>query len=115
MTRINGLLKLLEEHHNRILLARSIEGIITRPQFERLWIASNLEQKQAARKIVESSDKPALLTWIKEHPSIDLGEKPIRDLYPIAKRLAIRNYSRLPREALIAAIRSAEMEMSYGA
>lgn len=115
MIKVNGLLQLLEEHHNRILLARSIEGIIIRPQFGRLWIASDEKQKQAARKIIEASDKPALLDWMKDHPSIDIGEKPIRDLYPIAKRLAIRNYSRLHREELIAAIKQAEAEMNYGA
>lgn len=104
----NGLVRLLEEHHNRVLSARSIEGVITSLQFERLWSASTDDQKAAAKKLIEGNNKKSILVWMREHPSIDLGEKPIRDLYPIAKRLAIRNYSRLLRHELIAAIQREE-------
>ncbi len=104
----NGLVRLLEEHHNRVLSARSIEGVITSLQFERLWGESTEEQKVAAKKLIEANNKKSILAWMRKHPSIDIGEKPIRDLYPIAKRLGVRNYSRLLRHELIAAIQREE-------
>ncbi len=106
----NGLHKLCEELHNRILVDRSIENLITRRSFERLWNHSEDDQKEEVKKHVEERNKKNILKWMREHPSIDIGEKPLRDLYPIAKRLHIANYSRLLRDDLIIAIKKAEAD-----
>lgn len=105
---INGLYKIREELHNRILVDRSIESIILRHNFERLWGYSETEEKDIVRKCVKEGDKRGIIKWMREHPSIDIGEKPLRDLYPIAKKLRITNYSRLLRDDLIIAIKKAE-------
>lgn len=105
---INGLHRLREELHNKILVSRSIESMILHPRFERLWLHSESEQKATVRTCIEGGNKLGILKWMREHPSIDIGEKPLRDLYPIAKGLRIKNYSRLQRDDLIIEIKKAE-------
>lgn len=109
---IDGLFKLREELHNRILSSRSLENIIVRPQFERLWHDSTEDQKLAVTKLIEKSDKGGVLQWMRDHPSLDVGEKTWRALITIAKQLGVRNYSRLDRMQLIQAIK--EVESSCG-
>ena len=110
MNNINGLYKIREELHNRILIDRSIEALIQRLSFERLWGYSELDQKDIVRKCVKEGNKKGIIKWMREHPAIDIGEKPLRDLYPIAKKLQIKNYSRLQRDDLIISIKKAETE-----
>jgi len=112
VVKTKSLPQLQEELHNQILRARNIENLLIRPQFERLWTDSNEAQKKEATEHIKEFNKAKLLDWMRTHPSIDLGEKLLRDLIPIAKQLKIKNYSRLGRIQLIQAIR--EMESSCG-
>ena len=105
---MSGLITLREKHHNRLLRARAIESLLMRPSFERLWEDSTPEQQEAAINIIKDFNKEGLLKWVRDHPSIDLGERDRKDLLPIAQRLKIRNYSRLSRMDLIMEITQVE-------
>lgn len=105
---MNGIHRVREEFHNRVLIARSIETILVSLRFERLWGHSSEEQKGGVEKYIHASDKKGILKWMEDHPSIDIGEKSLRELYPIAKKLRIKNYSRLQRDDLIVEIKKAE-------
>lgn len=102
---MSGLLRVREELHNRLLLARSLELLLLKPQFEELWESSNEEQKKEAEKHIKANNKDALVEWMRKHPAIDLGEKTVRQLIPMARRLGVKNYSRLSRDELIVAIK----------
>lgn len=107
---LKGLTKLREEVHNRAITFRTIENIILRPQFTRLWIDSDESERIDIEGIVLRGDRKGVYEWIKNHPSIDLGEKPFRRLREIAKRLGIKNYARLDRLDLIVEIIDKEKE-----
>lgn len=82
--------------------------MITRHQFSRLWEDSTEAQQEEVIKLIENLDKESLIKWMREHPSIEVGEKSIRDLHSLARRLGIPNYSRLPKEQLVAYIKHSE-------
>jgi len=105
-----GLIKLREQLHNKMLVARSIEAILARPHFERLWDDSTLDQQTALRQMVLGVNKDKVLEWIRTHPSICLEEKSMRALFDLAQKYRIKNYSRLQREKLILLIRDAEAQ-----
>ena len=88
---MSGLIRLREELHYRILISRSMETILLRPKFERLWEDSTDKEKEEAKKLITEHNKSGLLKWMKEHPSIDISEKSVRDLIPIARRLGVKN------------------------
>lgn len=99
-----GLLKLREELHNKLLKARSLESILLQPQFERLWEDSTARQQEECKALIVGLDKDGVSRWMRDHPSIDVGEKSVRDLYVMAQRLNIKNYTRLSKEELVATI-----------
>ena len=107
-----GLMKLREEVHNRAMTFRTIENILLRPMFVRLWIDSTDAEKKTVEEIIKQGDRNRLNKWMENHPSVDLGEKPFRNLRRIGQKLGIENYSRLDRAQLIAAI--IQKEMNYG-
>ena len=89
-------------------LARSIECVINRPVFLRLWDCSDDAAKQQLKTFVEDLNKEAVLKWLRNHPSINLEDYTMRRLYEIAKKHAIKNYARLSRSQLVKAIKEAE-------
>ena len=101
---MKGLVKLREEAHNRVLNYRTIENIILRPKFARLWLDSDEEEKKAVIALIESGDRKGLIKWIHEHPSLDLGEKPTVQLRKIGRKLGVKYYAQLSPSELIAAI-----------
>lgn len=103
-----GLIKLQEELHHKVLKLRSIEAMIRRPEFERLWADSSNEHQEALKKLIDVADKDKVREWIRNHPSLDLAEKPLCDLQKIAYKLGIKNYSRLGKVDLVRAIRNKE-------
>ena len=105
---MSGLIKLQEELHNKLLILRSLEATVAKPLFQRLWDDSKPEQQEFVRKALVAGDKILVESWIRTHPSIDVGERSVRDLYSIAQRLRIKNYSRLSKEELIVSIQQAE-------
>jgi len=107
-----GLIRIQEELHHRILKLRSIEAIIRRPQFERLWADSAPVDQGILEKHLADADKDAIIKWAKEHPSLELVEKPLVDLKKIAYNLGITNYSRKGKLELVQDIQ--EKEKQYG-
>jgi len=112
---MKGLVKLREEVHNRAMTFRTIENIVLRPTFTRLWIDSTDEEKEAVEDIITRGDRKQLNQWMRDHPSVNLGERPFRNLREIGKKLGITNYSRLSRTDLISAIIEKETEHGQAA
>jgi len=106
-----GLIKLQEDLHNTILKLRSIEAIVGRPQFERLWDDSSPEQQAALMINIQNADKENVIIWERDHPSLELGEKSLTCLKRIACRLGLVNYSRKGKLELIRDIQEKE---NYG-
>ena len=77
---MKGLIKLKEEAHNRVLNYRTIENIILRPRFSRLWMDSTAEEKKVVVTFVEAGDRKRLQKWMLDHPSLDLGEKSLSQI-----------------------------------
>lgn len=103
-----GCIKLQEELHNRILKLRSIESMVNRPQFERLWDDSSQKQKSRLHTLISCAARDGVRHWIRNHPSLDLMEKKLCDLQRIAYRLGIKNYSRKGKLQLVEDIRMNE-------
>jgi len=82
--------------------------MIRRPQFERLWGDSSDESKKQLQTHILAADKKAVVKWMREHPSLELAEKPLVDLKTIARRLGITNYSRKGKLELIRDIENKE-------
>ena len=101
---MKGLIKLREELHYRVLIFRSIENIVIRPRFTRLWLDSNREKKEEAIELIKLGDKAGIQNWIKNHPSLDLGEKTLTHLRIIGKKIRVKYYARLTQSELISAI-----------
>jgi len=103
-----GMIKLQEELHNKILNLRSIEAMIRRPQFERLWEDSSENDKEQLRCFIKDAKRRKVVTWIETHPSLELGEKKLTVLKNIATRLGIKNISRMGKVELVREIESRE-------
>lgn len=103
-----GMIRLQEELHFKILSLRSIETVIRRPEFERLWDDSSEEQREELQQHINNADKDKVREWMAEHPSLDLMEKKLSDLQKIAYRLGVKNYSRLGKLELVQAIKTRE-------
>jgi len=95
-------------------MMRRLEHLILSPLFERLWKDSDEGLKDAATKRVFAGDLRGLKAWMRNHPSIDLGEKSVRTLREIGQRQGIANYSRLTKVELMSAIREREAHEKDG-
>lgn len=85
-----------------------MEIILQSPKFERLWSDSTIESQQAACRYIEEDSIELLRKWVREHPSIELGEMNIRQLRERARKADVRNYSRKDKSELIIAIQFKE-------
>lgn len=70
----------------------------------------DLEDTVKLEALVRSENKEELKEWIKNHPSLDLGEMTINRLKVMAKELQVYNYSRKSRLELIRAIKERQNE-----
>jgi hypothetical protein len=87
---------------------RSISHKVDLAQFKRLWNASTEEQREEVIDYILLGEKESVKEWMETHPAIkaeDWGYTRLRDR---AKKLGIRNYSRLTRESLIKEIMKKE-------
>lgn len=94
--------------HENTLRTRSVEAIIQSARFERIWEESDETQRQQAELAVWQGSKPKLIAWMRNHPSLELGERPMTYLKQRAKKLRVKNYSRLSKPELIRAIEMKE-------
>ncbi len=86
--------------------------MIRRTQFERLWGDSDESEKVQIQQYLFEANKDGVIQWMKEHPSLELEEKPLVDLKKIAYKLGILNYSRKGKLQLVRDIK--EKEKQYG-
>jgi hypothetical protein len=86
--------------------------MIRRPQFERLWGDSDECGKVQLQQYLFEANKDGVIRWMKDHPSLQLEEKPLVDLKKIAYKLGISNYSRKGKLQLVRDIK--EKEDKYG-
>jgi hypothetical protein len=93
---------------NKLNNLRNIDYLISTSSFESLWAISEDDMKKSLRDILEKEDKNRFMNWIKNHPSIELGEKSVGDLKEIARDLRIPNYSRLTKIQLLIKIKDSE-------
>ena len=96
--------------HDNTLQARSIEAIVHSARFGRLSEDSSVGDQTQAEVAIWQGSKQKLMEWMKEHDSLELGERPVSYLKAMARKLRIRNYSRLSKPELIGAINKREME-----
>ena len=101
---------LRHEIRRKTLKTRSILAIVESKKFEGLWEESGTGLREEAERLVLKGLKYQLSQWMKDHPSLDLGERPFSYLRRLGKRLRVRNYSRLSKPALINAIKKIELE-----
>lgn len=88
---------------------RSIENIIARPKFMRLWHDSNEQEQEEVANAAIAGSKEYILKWISEHPSLDLGDKSLTQLRDIAKRLGVKYYAQLMHGELVSEILKKEL------
>lgn len=88
---------LKRELHQKILDMRSIEATLTKPIFERLWLASDEKQRKVAKQHILNGSKDLLKSWMEFHPDLELGELSLNKLKKLAARYRVPNYSRLTR------------------
>jgi tRNA(Ser,Leu) C12 N-acetylase TAN1 len=100
---MSGLIKLREESHNQTLKHRSIYALITQSKFEALWTVSTPEEQEEITKEVKDLKRQTIVNRIKALR--DPGEISFDDLRDRARKLKIKNYSRMDRVQLINAIR----------
>jgi hypothetical protein len=104
----NELKDLCDSIHHKTLQHRSIETVITSTKFERLWEESTLKQREEVSLLIQFGYKSRISEWMKHHPSLDLGEHSLNYLKERGRILKIKNYCRLSKPELIAAITARE-------
>lgn len=82
--------------------------MIRRPEFDRLWNDSTIVQRLKLKRFIDAASKRDVAMWIREHPSLSLGEKSLKELKRIAIKLGIEHYSRLGKLELVRAIKTKE-------
>jgi len=97
--------RICETLHSKILRLRSVERIVSSIRFNRLWEDSDEKQRVEAGGFIEKGDRQALITWIKQHPSLMIEELFISQLKELACGLLVCDWSRMSRLELIAAIK----------
>ena len=85
--------------HDRVLLLRSIEYLVNKPLFERLYQQSTHNEQANIRSYIQDLDRKEILAWMLKN--LDTSELPVSALRVMAKGFSIKNYSRLPKYELI--------------
>lgn len=99
-----------DDLRQKTLHSRSLEAIIMTERFERLWMESTVSQRETVMAFIEFGFKSRVSEWMKNHPSLELGERPISYLKERGRLLGIRNYSRLQKAELISQIHKKEQD-----
>jgi hypothetical protein len=107
---MDSLQRLRDKIHRNTLCTRSIEAIVMSKRFERLWSESDQTQRTIVEKLIEEDKRLTIIDWMKNHPSLALGERPLSYLRSQGKRLRIKNYSRLSKPELIREISQKEQD-----
>lgn len=95
--------------HHRLLQLRGIELSVFNPKFEQRWEESSDKDREELMKLVDTYDKEGVATWIRNHPAQEYGERTLKQLHEVAKKLHIVNYSRMSKPELLSAINRKEL------
>ena len=96
--------------HQQVLTARSIETIINRKVFTRLWEISTPKEREAAYGHIKARRRVSLVRWIRDHRGLELEEQPVAKLKEMAAQLSVKNWSRMTRIELLNAIKESNSE-----
>ena len=105
---MDGIHKTRELLHSKVLRLRSIEGMVSSIRFERLWDDSSIKQREEVQEYIKDENRAGLVTWMRHHPSLDVGELTFTRIKEVARQLRICNYSRMSKLELIRAIKETE-------
>jgi len=83
---------------------RNIDNLVITKHFKTVWEASTDEEKEKAWKMITTHNKKELNSWVQLHDSLALGELSWCALVHRAKKKQVKNYSRLTRLELLAAL-----------
>lgn len=87
--------------HNKYLLARRVERLITSDLFERISKKFTDKDKEKIKKCINDLDIKKLKEIVGEHDAREIGDLNSREIRYIAKRLHIPNYCREPKWRLL--------------
>lgn len=105
LSHINELRELCNITHRRLLKVRSIENIISKPGFAKVWDKSSDEDKSLVVLLVSANDKIGVNKWYNKHKSLALADRSLNQLKDIAQKLRIPNYSRLSKLEIVSIIK----------
>jgi len=103
------LTKIREKQRQKVLLYRSIERLINKPIFGILWEESDFLIQWIVADFINDGDKDEIINWITNHKSLSYEDRNISHLKSIARKLQIKNWSRLSKYELIRAIQQKEL------
>lgn len=95
---------------NKVLILRSIERIVKRPQFEAIYAAATENEKQKVNKYIEDGNKEGLLDWLHNQKRKLLGELSVATLRRKASILGIPFYNKMPKSTLLSEITRREQQ-----
>ncbi len=102
-----SLLKARQEINDKLTIIRSIDRIVNSEKFDILYSHANEQDEQIIHNALKILDKDALLNWIKSKSrQINYNEVGIKELHSMARRMGIKNYTRLPKALLLFEINS---------
>lgn len=96
--------KLAEYVHDKLLILRNIQTLISRPDFLLLYSECSEKEQQKVASYINSIDHIGLKKWFHDKRSSVLEILGMRELRKIASRLSISGYINLPKALLLSAI-----------
>ena len=91
----------LEHVKHQISNLIAMQRILIKPMFAEIWRELSQDERDDVLGIIDNGSKADLVTWLKKHNKLQLGEMPVSDLKNLAKQARIKNWCRLPRLLLI--------------
>jgi hypothetical protein len=92
--------------YNRLNEVRNVEYLVKSPEFQATWDGA-IEGARAIVLIhIKNGDKNEVQKWLDHHRKVAHAEKKWTVLMNHAKKCGVKNYSRMSRAQLIAALES---------
>jgi len=108
----NKLKELQDTITTKTLHHRSLSGIVCTAKFERLWEDSSERDRELVTELIYFGYMSKVKEWIRNHKSLEFGERSICWLREHARVLQIKNWSRLTKAELITEINKSEINKS---
>ena len=98
----------VEEARDRVAVHRSILLMLSRKGSIRIIEEATEDAKIRLMKFIRDMDREAVKFWLQSNNKTELGEKTVRELRPLAKRLGVKNVSTKVKYELIRSIKNEE-------